>query len=280
MLHPVGPEGQSVYWLRRGVVLAVTLVLVVGLGVGVTLLNGGSGQAQPLSAPTTEQSPSSTEPNASENSGEGDLPPGDPLPEETPGEAPESSESQTDQAPAERGGGFESPAPAPAPESAPAPEGEPHPEQEPAPGPEGDQPAPAPAPEPAPEGPHKCDPKAVTLVLMGERRTPMGAPAQLQLSAINNAEQACELTLDQSNTELLITSGKDRIWSSRDCQAWFPTKQAMLEPQQAVDWTMEWTVQRSQGCKLSDSLNPGTYVATISLADGATERLVLDVVRG
>ena len=57
LLHPVGPQGPGVYWVRRALVLLVVLALLLGLR---WLLFGRSSAASPDASPTQGQSPAAS----------------------------------------------------------------------------------------------------------------------------------------------------------------------------------------------------------------------------
>lgn len=59
LLHPVGPEPERTYWLRRAVVLAVVLLVVAVVASVAGNLTGGR---QPISAAPAPQTPSVDEP--------------------------------------------------------------------------------------------------------------------------------------------------------------------------------------------------------------------------
>ncbi len=67
VLHPVGPQDQGVYWVRRALVLVVVLTLL--LGVRWLLTGRGSspdpGAAGPTSSPTAQSSPPAASPTTS-----------------------------------------------------------------------------------------------------------------------------------------------------------------------------------------------------------------------
>jgi len=83
---------------------------------------------------------------------------------------------------------------------------------------------------------------------------------------------ACVLDPAVTGTELLVTSGSDRIWSNLDCaQPLLSGTPVALSPNQTADLTAEWPRIRSNpscGTGLATPLH-GTYHATLTI-DGVT----------
>ncbi|MDN5761833.1 MAG: hypothetical protein L0H41_05895 [Microlunatus sp.] len=94
----------------------------------------------------------------------------------------------------------------------------------------------------------------------------------MSLSLINGGAQGCLVSVDDQNFELKIYSGKDRIWSSRDCPKALKAFDRVLAPQAGVAWKMTWDGRRSaegKNCRRQSEIpRPGTYWATAQL-DGA-----------
>lgn len=76
-----------------------------------------------------------------------------------------------------------------------------------------------------------------------------------------------------------VYSGRDRIWSTRDCASAVRSKQHKLNTHQALTWRLTWEGRRSKaGCKSRpEAPLPGTYVATAQLkgAQPARQWMVL-----
>ena len=88
--RPAGPLPRRVYWVRRGVVLAVALVLVFGVVRALSLIGGGSGDEGPQAATVAaEQDPASDTTAGSDDPAEAD-PAADANPDdsEQPGKKP------------------------------------------------------------------------------------------------------------------------------------------------------------------------------------------------
>lgn len=139
-----------------------------------------------------------------------------------------------------------------------------------------------PTPSPTPTGPVACDPTLVKLNVAGFERIKVGAKnTAFSLTATNNAQVACILTISPKTYSLTVTSGKDRIWSTADCEKWVPAKETTLDAGATHEFSVKWTLRRSsKDCKLTkDQLKPGTYVATASLESKATAKQTMQLVR-
>ncbi|OYO16195.1 hypothetical protein CGZ94_05615, partial [Enemella evansiae] len=55
LFHPIGPEAEETYWLRRGAVLIVLVAVLVGAGFMISSISQAiSGPAQPAAAPPAD----------------------------------------------------------------------------------------------------------------------------------------------------------------------------------------------------------------------------------
>ncbi|MGC3954404.1 MAG: hypothetical protein QM804_09175 [Propionicimonas sp.] len=139
-----------------------------------------------------------------------------------------------------------------------------------------------PAPSPTPTGPVACDPTLMKLDVAGFQKVKVGAKDTVfTLSVTNNGKDSCVLDISPKTYQLTVTSGKDRIWSTADCEKWLPAKKTTLKGGAAHEFSVKWTVRRSaKGCKLNkDQLKAGTYVATASLAGKSTAKQPLQLVK-
>jgi hypothetical protein len=133
----------------------------------------------------------------------------------------------------------------------------------------------APSPTPTKIVPVACQPATLRATLTGKQRLKPKAHNTFALSLINGAPIACVLTVSQKNFELKIYSGKDRIWSSKDCASLVKPTTKKLASQQALEWKMTWNGRRSRaGCKQRPEIpKPGTYFATSQYAGAAPVQL-------
>lgn len=127
--------------------------------------------------------------------------------------------------------------------------------------------SPTPVPLATPGPPRACAPAKLAAAVAGAPEAKSGEKEELAFAVTNTGGKACILALTAQNTELVITSGNDMIWTSKDCWATVGDKQATVEPGKALEWKSIWETKRSVGsCELSpQKLGAGTYVATLKV---------------
>lgn len=83
----------------------------------------------------------------------------------------------------------------------------------------------------------------------------------------NTSSTSCTVDAGEAQRELLITSGSDRIWSSRDCPAEPASRLLLLQGGGRDDQTITWQRIRSgEGCAPDlPAPRPGTYNAVVSV---------------
>jgi len=112
-----------------------------------------------------------------------------------------------------------------------------------------------------------CRPSDVVLTLESDRSDYAwdGKP-ELEISAVNLAEQTCTVDLGPNTVELLIRSGDDRVYSTADCAKAKDAEKVELERGVPERTTVEWDRTRSwKDCRDSkqEAKRPGTYVAEL-----------------
>lgn len=118
-------------------------------------------------------------------------------------------------------------------------------------------------------GPTACDPQTLALTLTADGTSyAAGALPTLTVTLTNDGPDACLIDVGEAQREVVITSGADRIWSSRDCAA--PETQAreiLLAPGTADATQLQWPrVRSAQGCPAGQpEALPGTYSAALTL---------------
>ncbi len=89
------------------------------------------------------------------------------------------------------------------------------------------------------------------------------------VSITHTGATPCLLSTDSPNTELLITSGSDRIFSSADCptDATINKRDFLLQPDAKETFSVTWSRQRSApGCTaVSATPGDGTYHAVLTI---------------
>lgn len=208
--RPKGPLPARVYWVRRLIVLAVALLLVVGLA---RLLGGGGGgdpaSAVPVAgtASTTPSAPASSGPTTTAQA----MSSGDPTPSST---APGAVQDP---------GRPEAPSPV-----------------------EQDEPTVLETPLAMPTGP--CDDSDVQVTPV-VRRAHAGRNVRIVLKLSTRESAACTWKLSARSVVVKLTSGDDRIWSTQDCPSAVPEKSLVLRDDQVTRARVIWKGQRSDdGC--------------------------------
>ena len=102
----------------------------------------------------------------------------------------------------------------------------------PGPGPSGSpSSSPAPSESPAAGDEEACDPAVVQIVAVTDATTyPAEATPQVSMTITNIGAVPCTFDVGTGAQEYVITSGADRIWSSRDCQTASTEDVRVLEP--------------------------------------------------
>ena len=84
----------------------------------------------------------------------------------------------------------------------------------------------------------QCAPDDITVTAITDAASyAAGANPLLSLSVVNNADQACTMSVGSDVQEFRITSGEELIWSSKDCQTDPVAATAELEPGVSVATT-------------------------------------------
>lgn len=110
-----------------------------------------------------------------------------------------------------------------------------------------------------------CPPDALVVEgLVDDDSYAVGGSPKLSLRVTNKGTAACTRDLGQAAIELLVFSGRDRIWSSDDCAPGGPEDVTTLQPGEAVTRRATWNGKRSlPGCEGSKAqAEAGTYRVT------------------
>lgn len=102
-----------------------------------------------------------------------------------------------------------------------------------------------------------------------------GQSPVLALTVSNTGDVACPLNVGTSQMEFLITSGSDRIFSSRDCQEGAEDLDVMLEPGASETARFTWGRNRSAPeCAVVEEIpGPGQYVFQTRLGERVSEKV-------
>jgi hypothetical protein len=267
MWEPVGPLPATVYWRRRWVAIASTIVAILLVAWSVTALL--TPHAPTEDAPTTLaasraalSAPQQASPSPAPASTEASTAPTDPPPGQAPTPSqPGAAEAGTPSPDATPPAGSTTPG-APATTSE-----ELRPDETPR------QPSPVATPVPVPPtGPVPCT--NAMLAVGAEIDSPqhkVGDKPVLRLVITNSSNQPCVRDLDSARQEIVVWSGDgaSRLWSSNDCTNASSTDLRTMVPGQPVAFAVTWAGRTSTpGCAQPRTVVPaGAYRVMTRLDD-------------
>lgn len=140
--------------------------------------------------------------------------------------------------------------------------------------------APAPTPTAAPTP--TCNQNLVTVSASTDKAAyGPGENPMLTLKVTNGGTMPCEVNIGTSQMEFLVTSGADRIFSSRDCQAKSEDLVKMLAPGASETANFPWSRNRSlEGCQPVEAKPGGGgayYIFTAKLGSKASPKAVFQL---
>lgn len=234
LLRPVGPLPASAYWLRRGVLLAVVVLLVWALVAFFTPDGPGRGNAQgagaPTDSPTPSQGPTIGPTSADDDGPVGRSPASTVKPSRTSSPSPTASTS-------------------PKPSKTPAREASPK------------------ATPGKSAGPAACEPGWLG-VKAEVTRSPVeaGKPVVVTVRLLNSGSDPCRLTIDSKTLRVLVSSGSDHIWDTADCRG-LPEVPVVLKAKEQRNLAVRWPGVRSRsGCPSGQpAAKPGYYTADVTV---------------
>ena len=140
----------------------------------------------------------------------------------------------------------------------------------------------APAPTPTPSPTPACNQNLVTVsastdkAAYGPEENPM-----LTLKVTNGGTMPCEVNIGTSQMEYLVTSGADRIFSSKDCQAKSEDLVKTIAPGASETANFPWPRNRSvEGCQPVEAKPGGGgayYIFTAKLGSKASPKAVFQL---
>ncbi len=133
---------------------------------------------------------------------------------------------------------------------------------------------------PTPSPAAGCDQKLVTVSATTDKAAyAAGEKPLLSLKVTNGNKVPCEVNIGTSQMEYMITSGSDRIFSSRDCQAESTDLVKTIRPGGSETANFPWQRNRTvQGCAAVDAEPAGgTYVFTARLGSKTSPRAVFEL---
>ncbi|AXJ09576.1 hypothetical protein [Arthrobacter sp. PM3] len=127
-----------------------------------------------------------------------------------------------------------------------------------------------------------CEQNLVTVTAATDKPSyDAGEKPMLTLKVTNNNKVPCEVNMGTSQMEYMITSGSDRIFSSKDCQAEATDLMKTIAPGKSETANFPWQRNRTvQGCEAVEA-KPGTdgayYVFTARLAGKTSPKAVFQL---
>lgn len=257
----MGQESARTYWVRRGILLAVALLLVLGVVLAVANLTKSAVASAPPPAVLPADTPTPSVPTPSVPATPSAASPAPASASPTAGSASGPATPIRSASPAQPSTPASGSAAAKPSTTASA--------------------QPKPRPTTTTVGTPDCKPADLRVALKGDRNLAAGKTNRFTLSLINGGAQTCLASVTDRSFELKIYSGKDRIWSSRDCTKVLADFDKKLASKAAVNWSMVWNGKRSAKGGTCDYAaakpQPGTYWATAQLrgAEPVQLRMIL-----
>jgi hypothetical protein len=127
-----------------------------------------------------------------------------------------------------------------------------------------------------------CEQNLVTVTAATDKDSyAAGEKPLLTLKVTNNNKVPCEVNIGTSQMEYMITSGSDRIFSSKDCQAESTDLMKTIAPGKSETANFPWQRNRTvQGCQSVEAA-PGAggayYVFTARLANKTSTKAVFQL---
>jgi hypothetical protein len=139
-----------------------------------------------------------------------------------------------------------------------------------------------PTPTPTPTSTPTCNQNLVTVSASTDKAAyGAGENPMLTLKVTNGGTMPCEVNIGTSQMEFLVTSGADRIFSSRDCQAKSEDLVKIIQPGASESANFPWARNRSvEDCQPIEA-KPGAggayYIFTAKLGSKASPRAVFQL---
>ena len=127
-----------------------------------------------------------------------------------------------------------------------------------------------------------CEQNLITVTAATDKQAyAAGEKPLLSLTVTNNNKVPCEVNIGTSQMEYMITSGSDRIFSSKDCQAESADLMKTIAPGKSETANFPWQRNRTvQGCEPVEA-TPGAggayYVFTARLANKNSPKAVFQL---
>lgn len=131
---------------------------------------------------------------------------------------------------------------------------------------------------PSASTPVDCTPEAIGLTLTSaEVEYPAGAEPVLTATVTNVGDVPCTVDAGDASREVVVTSGDDRVWSTKDCASEEDASRQLLLGAGAADAVeIAWPrVRSADGCPADlPAPEPGTYQAVATLGGTQSQTVV------
>lgn len=145
-----------------------------------------------------------------------------------------------------------------------------------APEPDGSaSPSPTPSPDPTPTEP-VCNPADIKVAGSTDAETYAADESPvLILTVTNTGDIPCPINVGTSQMDFLVTSGEDRVFSSRDCQEGAKDLEITLKPGASEDARFAWErIRSAPGCTAVEGVpGPGQYVFQTRLGERISDEV-------
>jgi hypothetical protein len=125
-----------------------------------------------------------------------------------------------------------------------------------------------------------CDQKLLTVAAATDKAAyAAGENPLLTLKVTNGNTVPCEVNIGTSQMEYLVTSGSDRIFSSKDCQAESSDLVKTIAPGKSETANFPWARNRTvEGCAaVAAQPAAGTYVFTARLGNKTSPKAIFQL---
>jgi hypothetical protein len=114
-----------------------------------------------------------------------------------------------------------------------------------------------------------CVPPALALGITADSAdVAAGVMPTFTVTITNAGSTQCVVDAGDLQREVLVVSGTDRVWSSKDCASGSPARSLLLAPGMTDTTQLAWNrIRSAAGCPSGlPAPKPGTYQVTVALA--------------
>lgn len=123
--------------------------------------------------------------------------------------------------------------------------------------------------------PVTCSAENVTTTFTGPVEALAGHEVMFSITVENQSDQhPCYFDAGWSNVDITVTSGDDRVMSTKECQLGDENKQLLLDRSASATFTVSWPGGIGESACTAPDVNPsqpGTYVAHLTFVDNSAD---------